>query len=174
MQKHKKKIIYITGGQRSGKSSTAQNLALTKTSKPVFIATAVVTDDEMQKRIARHINERGNQWINIEEPLFVGDIDIKSKSVVVLDCVTLWLSSIFFKHNESVKDSLVFFQNQWNKFISKDLEIIVVSNEIGMGLHANTKMGRKFTDLQGWANQIIAKDADEVFFMVSGIKLKIK
>jgi len=168
------KITYITGGQRSGKSSAAQELALTRSIHPVYIATAVVTDDEMNDRIERHKQDRGNQWINMEEPLYIGDLDIKENAVVVLDCITLWLSSIFFKNNESINESLKFFKDQWTKLISKNMELIVVSNEIGMGLHADTKMGRKFTDLQGWVNQIIAKDADKAIFMVSGIKMKIK
>ena len=86
----------------------------------------------------------------------------------------MWLSSIFFKNNESVKESLIFFKDQWTKLTTKNMELIVVSNEIGMGLHADTKMGRKFTDLQGWVNQIIAKDANQAIFMVSGIEIKIK
>ncbi|RUA10950.1 MAG: adenosylcobinamide kinase/adenosylcobinamide phosphate guanyltransferase [Flavobacteriia bacterium] len=168
------KIIYLTGGQRSGKSSAAQRLALSESNKPIYIATAVVTDNEMDKRIERHKRDRGNQWKNIEEPLYVGDLDIQKHAVVVLDCITLWLSSIFFKNKEDVEKSFLFFKNQWAKLISKDIRLIVVSNEIGMGLHADTEMGRKFTDLQGWTNQLIAKDADEAYLMVSGIKIKIK
>jgi len=168
------KITYITGGQRSGKSSAAQNLALSKSDNPIYIATAVVTDVEMKKRIKRHISDRGEQWINMEEPVYVGDLDLKDGSIVVIDCVTLWLTSIFFKNNESIDKSLTFFQDQWNKLISKNIEMIIVSNEIGMGLHADTKMGRKFTDLQGWVNQIIGKDSDEAYLMISGLKVKIK
>lgn len=167
-------ITYLTGGQRSGKSNAALNLATSLSKEPIYIATAVITDDEMNTRIERHKMERGDEWINIEEPLYVGNLNIKENSVVVLDCVTLWLSSIFFKNNESVSESLLFFKEQWEKLISKKIELIIISNEIGMGLHADTKMGRKFTDLQGWANQIIAKDADKAIFMVSGIKIKIK
>jgi len=168
------KITYITGGQRSGKSSAAQKLALSSSKNPIYIATAVVTDDEMNNRIERHKQDRGDQWTNLEEPLYVGGLDIKENTVVVLDCVTLWLSSIFFKNNESVNESLLFFKNEWKKLTTKNIDLIVVSNEIGMGLHADTKMGRKFTDLQGWVNQIIAKDADQAIFMVSGIEIKIK
>lgn len=168
------KITYITGGQRSGKSSAAQELALSKSKNPLYIATAIVTDNEMNDRIERHKKDRGGQWINMEEPLYVGDMDINEDAVVVLDCVTLWLSSIFFKNNESVNESLKFFKDQWIKLITKKIDLIIVSNEIGMGIHANTKMGRKFTDLQGWVNQIIAKDADQAIFMVSGIEMKIK
>ncbi len=168
------KITYITGGQRSGKSSAAQELALSRSINPIYVATAIVTDDEMNDRIKRHKQDRGDQWGNIEEPLYVGDLDIKENSVVVLDCVTLWLSSIFFKNNESVNESLLFFKKEWKKLTTKNIDLIVVSNEIGMGLHADTKMGRKFTDLQGWVNQIIAKDADQAIFMVSGIEINIK
>ena len=167
-------ITYFTGGQRSGKSSTATNLALSKSNNPTYLATAVVRDNEMKDRVEIHKNDRGNNWINIEESLYVGNIEFKDNAVVVLDCITLWLTSIFFNNNESVDESLMFFREQWNKLKDKNIDLIVVSNEIGMGLHADTHMGRKFTDLQGWANQIIAKDANEAYFMVSGLKMKLK
>jgi len=167
-------ITYISGGQRSGKSSTAQSLALSKSDKPFYVATAFVSDDEMKARVERHKTDRGDNWTSIEETTFVGDIDFTENSVVVLDCVTLWLTSIFFKFNEDVDKSLYFFRKQWDKLKSKKIDLIVVSNEIGMGVIPSSAMSRKFTDLQGWANQIIAKDADEAYFMVSGIKMKLK
>ena len=167
-------ITYFTGGQRSGKSSSASSLALSKSNTPTYLATALVSDKEMESRIDRHKNDRGSNWTNIEENLFVGDLDFKDDSVVLLDCITLWLTSIFFKHDEDIDKSLVFFKNQWTKLKSKNIDLIVVSNEIGMGVIPENKMARKFTDLQGWANQIVAKDADEAYFMVSGLKMKLK
>ncbi len=167
-------ITYISGGQRSGKSSTAQRLALSKSNKPFFIATAFVSDDEMNDRVERHKRDRGDNWTSIEETLFVGSLDLPDNSVVVLDCITLWLTSIFFKFEEDIDKSLEFFNKQWTNLISKSIELIVVSNEIGMGVIPSSAMARKFTDLQGWANQIIAKDADEAYLMVSGIKVRLK
>jgi len=168
------KITYISGGQRSGKSSTAQILALSKTDKPIYVATAFVSDDEMKARIERHKSDRGDNWTSIEETLYIGDLDLPDGSVVVLDCVTLWLTSIFFKLDEDVDKSLDFFKEQWCKLKSKNIDLIVVSNEIGMGVIPSSAMARKFADLQGWANQIIARDANEAFLMVSGLKMKIK
>lgn len=168
------KITYISGGQRSGKSSTAQDLALSKSNNPTYIATAFISDDEMKARVDRHKSDRGSNWSSIEETLYVGDIDIADDSVVVLDCITLWLTSIFFKFDEDIDKSLDFFNHQWTKFTSKNIEIIVVSNEIGMGVIPNSAMARKFTDLQGWSNQIVAKSSDEAYFMVSGLKMKLK
>lgn len=167
-------ITYISGGQRSGKSSTAQNLALSKSNNPTYIATAFVSDDEMKARVDRHKSDRGSNWSSIEETLYVGDIDIADDSVVVLDCITLWLTSIFFKFDEDIDKSLYFFNHQWIKLTSKNIEIIVVSNEIGMGVIPSSAMARKFTDLQGWANQIVAKSSNEAYFMVSGLKMKLK
>ena len=168
------KITYITGGQRSGKSSTAQTNALSKSNKPTYVATAFISDDEMKARIYRHKADRGDNWTSIEETLFVGDLELNENSVVVLDCVTLWLTSIFFKFEEDVDGSLEFFKTQWNKLKSKNIDLIVVSNEIGMGVIPSSAMARKFTDLQGWANQIIANDADEAYLMVSGLKIRLK
>ena len=167
-------VTYFTGGQRSGKSSTASNLALSKSRTPIYLATAIVGDDEMKERVEIHKNDRGSNWISIEESIYVGDLEFADGSVIVLDCITLWLTSIFFENNESVDESLSFFKIQWSKLKEKSIDLIIVSNEIGMGLHADTKMGRKFTDLQGWANQIVAKDANEAYFMVSGLKMKLK
>lgn len=167
-------ITYFTGGQRSGKSSSASNLALSKSNTPTYLATAVVRDDEMKERVEIHQNDRGENWVNIEESLYVGELDFKPNEVVLLDCITLWLTSIFFANNESVDESLSFFKAQWSKLKEKNIDLIVVSNEIGMGVIPNSAMARKFTDLQGWANQIIAKDADEAYLMVSGLKMKLK
>jgi len=166
-------ITYFTGGQRSGKSSSASSLALSKSETPIYLATALVGDKEMESRIVRHKNDRGSNWINIEENLFVGDLEFKDNSVVLLDCITLWLTSIFFKHDEDIDKSLVFFENQWMKLKSKNIYLIVVSNEIGMGVIPDNKLSRKFIDLQGWANQIVARDADKAYLMVSGLKISL-
>ena len=94
--------------------------------------------------------------------------------MVVLDCITLWLTNYFTDNHFDMDKSLEQAKKEWDKFIENDFTLIVISNEIGMSLHADTEAGRKFTDLQGWMNQYIAKFADEVIFMVSGIPMKVK
>ena len=94
--------------------------------------------------------------------------------VVVVDCVTLWLTNLFSDYKQDVDKALNFFKSEMDNLKSKDATLIIISNEIGMGLHADTLSGRKFTDLQGWANQYVAELADKVIFMVSGLPITMK
>ncbi len=167
-------IIFITGGQRSGKSSFAQKLALKKNSHPFYLATARYWDENFNERIKRHKDDRGPEWNNLEEELNISELNIPDKSVVVIDCITLWLTNFFMDHNQDVEKCLELAKREFDLFAEKDITIFVVSNEIGMSLHAQTETGRKFTDLQGWMNQYLADKADEVYFMISGIPQKIK
>ena len=100
-------------------------------------------------------------------------LEVKGKTVV-LDCITLWLTNFYMDTNFLVEDSYKQAKAEWDLFSRNDMELIVISNEIGMGGHAETPAGRKFADLQGMMNQYIAKQADAAFLMVSGIPLKIK
>lgn len=167
------KITFITGGQRSGKSSYAQRLAEQKSDAPIYLATAHIWDDDFQARVKRHQSDRGEQWQTIEEEIELSKHSLHGK-VVLLDCVTLWLTNIFYKHKNNIEACLHEAKQEWQKFIAQDMDVIVVSNELGMGVHAENEIARKFADLQGWMNQQIAKDANYVFLMVSGIKVKIK
>lgn len=167
-------IIFITGGQRSGKSSFAQELALKKSSHPIYLATARNWDEDFNNRIQRHQADRGPEWINKEEEKYISEVDIPENAIVVVDCVTLWLTNFFADNNQNVEASLEQAKKEFEKFLLKNINVIIVSNEVGMSLHAQTEIGRKFTDLQGWMNQFIAKKADEVYFMISGIPQKIK
>ena len=166
------KVIFITGGQRSGKSSFAQQKALELSSNPVYLATSRIWDDDFKNRVDRHKKDRSESWINIEEEKEISKLDLDDK-IVVLDCITLWLTNFFSDNNYDIDKSLEEVKKEWKKFIKKDITIFVISNEIGMGVHAETEGARKFTDLQGWMNQYIAKQADEVYLMISGIPLKI-
>lgn len=166
-------ITFITGGQRSGKSSFAQKLALSLSDKPVYLATSRVWDEEHRKRIERHKADRGNEWINIEEEKFLSRHMFSGK-VVVIDCVTLWATNFFFDLGSNVNTSLEAIKSEFENFISQDAHLIFVSNEIGLGGTSENAIQRQFTDLQGWLNQYISGRADEVFFMVSGIPVKIK
>ena len=168
-----KKIILITGGQRSGKSTKAEELALSLSPNPVYMATAHIWDEEFRERVRKHQERRGPQWTNIEEETNLSLHDMTGR-VVVIDCVTLWLTNFFFANNSDVDKSLELAKAEFDKFTEPDATYIFVTNEIGLGGVSENAIQRKFTDLEGWMNQYIASKADEVLLMVSGIEVKIK
>lgn len=166
------KVILITGGQRSGKSGHAEQLALSLTDSPVYLATAHIWDDEFRERVRRHQERRGQQWTNIEEERYLSRHDLTGR-VVVVDCVTLWLTNIFFDNND-VDQTLTAAKDEFDRLTRQDATFIFVTNEIGLGGVSDNALQRQFTDLEGWMNQHIAQRADEVILMVSGIPMKIK
>ncbi len=168
-----KKIILITGGQRSGKSRYAQEMALSLSPNPVYLATSRIWDNEHRKRIERHKAERGNEWTNIEEDKELSKHRLKGKTILI-DCVTLWATNYFFDLKSDTGKALSELKAEFDRFTEQDARFIFVTNEIGMGEMPQNELQRKFADLQGWLNQYIAAAADEVYFMVSGIPLKIK
>jgi len=167
------KIILITGGQRSGKSSYAQKMALKLSSNPIYLATSRIWDDEHHERIKRHQADRGHEWTNIEEEKELSKHNYSNK-VVLIDCVTLWLTNYFFDNDSNIDQSLKEAQQEFKKLIKQDATFIFVTNEIGLGGMPENPVQRKFTDLQGWMNQYIAQKADKVKMMVSGIAIKVK
>ena len=166
-------IIYISGGARSGKSSFAQKIALEKSANPVYVATARIWDDDFAKRVARHKAERGPEWTSLECEQNVHLLPLENH-VVVIDCVTLWLTNLFMFDHEDIEKTLAAFKTEIDAILNLKGTFIIISNEIGMGVHADTELGRKFTDLQGWANQYVAAKADEAILMVSGLPLILK
>ncbi len=196
-----KKIILVTGGQRSGKSTYSERLALEMAAgeQAVYMATSRIWDEEFAHRVQLHKERRGPQWINLEEEKYLGRHNVAGR-VVLVDCVTLWSTNFFFDisdnplpHNldsdaanitmdaaqaqESasvVEQALQQIKEEFEKFTSQDATFIFVTNEIGLGGVSENKVQRQFTDLLGWLNQYIASKADEVVLMVSGIPVKIK
>ena len=166
------KVILITGGQRSGKSGHAEQLALSLTDSPVYLATAHIWDDEFRERVRRHQERRGQPWTNIEEERYLSRHDLTGR-VVVVDCVTLWLTNFFFDNND-VDQTLTAAKDEFDRLTRQDATFIFVTNEIGLGGVSDNALQRQFTDLEGWMNQHIAQRADEVILMVSGIPMKIK
>ncbi|KAA0993325.1 bifunctional adenosylcobinamide kinase/adenosylcobinamide-phosphate guanylyltransferase [Dyadobacter aurulentus] len=166
-------IIYISGGARSGKSGFAQEMALKLSEKPVYVATAKVWDENFAERVARHKADRGPEWSSIEAER---DIHLQpiARRTVVIDCITLWLTNLFIQYDEDMERTLTAFKADIDSISAMEGTFIIISNEIGMGVHAATEMGRKFTDLQGWANQYVATKAGEAVFMVSGLPLWLK
>ena len=171
-----KRLIFVTGGCRSGKSQFALDYANRHFRKKVYLATCEVLDEEMAKRIEDHKKKRGMDWQTVEEPIKIAEAigqHGKSVEVVLLDCVTLWLSNLLMRQkndHEIVKEvgGLIDTVKQ------SQASIIFVSNEVGMGLVPVEPLGRRFRDLAGMANQKIAEVAQTVIFMVSGIPMFLK
>lgn len=169
------KLILITGGQRSGKSTYAENLALSLSPTPVYLATAHVWDDEFQRRVDKHKERRGPQWSTIEEEFSISKYDYEGK-VVLLDCLTLWSTNFFFRGGveRDIEVVLTELKGELDTLLMQNVTLIVVTNEIGMGGTSANAAQRHFTDLLGWLNQYVASVAQEVVLMVSGIPVKIK
>ncbi|MBO5548134.1 MAG: bifunctional adenosylcobinamide kinase/adenosylcobinamide-phosphate guanylyltransferase [Prevotella sp.] len=167
-----KKVILITGGARSGKSRYAEELALSLSKTPVYVATAHVWDDEFRERVKKHQERRGPEWTNIEEEKQLSKLNLTGR-VAVIDCITLWCTNFFFEL-QNVDKALDDLKREFNQFTAHDATYIFVTNEIGMGGVSENAVQRKFTDLQGWMNQYVASQADEVILMVSGIPVKVK
>ena len=168
------RILLITGGQRSGKSQYAEQLALSLSPNPIYVATARVFDEEFRQRVALHQARRGPQWTNIEEEKELARHNF-SQRVVLVDCLTLWATNFFFDLNESTEQTLLALREQLEAlFAQEDVTYIFVTNELGLGGVSPNATQRRFTDLQGILNQIVAHQADEVTLMVSGIPIRIK
>ena len=167
------KVTLITGGARSGKSSFAQRIALEHSSNPVYLATSRVWDEEYRQRIERHKADRGQQWTTVEEELALSQHDFTGRTVVV-DCVTLWCTNFFYDFDSDVNRTLEAVCSEFDRLVEQVADLIFVTNEIGSGGVSVDICQRRFCDLQGWVNQYIARKADEVWLMVSGIPVKIK
>lgn len=168
-----KRIILITGGQRSGKSSFAQKTALSLSPSPVYLATSRIWDDEFRQRVERHKANRGSEWMNIEEEKNLSRHALPGRTIVI-DCVTLWATNFFFDLDADVDTALNAIKEEFDTFTAQDATFIFVTNEIGLGGVSENQVQRKFTDLQGWTNQYIAQQADQVYLMVAGIPLQVK
>lgn len=169
----KAKVYLITGGQRSGKSAYAEQLALQLSDCPVYLATSKHWDLEYTERIKKHQNRRSKLWTTLEEEIDIHRHNFTGK-VVLLDCVTLWLTNVYDQLEYNEAQTLSKAQSLWDALLVQNVTLIVVSNEIGLGVIPMEAATRKFVDLQGEMNQYIAKTAHKVDFMVSGIPLKIK
>ena len=158
--------VLITGGVKSGKSSYALHLAEAWKSPRFYLATAVALDEEMKLKITRHQQERGANYITIEEPVH---IDRHVHDRLVLDCVTLWMNNIFFEDLET----------DWETILKRFLDrmhgdTILVTNETGLGNIPADAVSRRYNNALGRANRLIAEQADEVYMMVAGIPMRIK
>lgn len=167
-----KRIILITGGERSGKSTYAEQLALRLSSNPVYLATAHIWDEEFRQRVERHQERRGPEWTNLEEEKWLSRHDVAGR-VVLVDCLTLWATN-FITDPLDVDAVLQQLKAEFDRLTQQKATFIFVTNEIGMGGVSANALQRRFTDLLGWLNQYVAGKADEVTLLVSGIPVKIK
>ena len=175
------RTIFITGGARSGKSTFAEKLALEFGAPLGYLATAQTLDHEMDDRVRRHRERRGVEWDTIEEPIHLSQALARCDGqykVILVDCVTLWLSNLLFSYEENGENV--------EERINEDLQrlkstlqgmatpVILVSNEVGMGIVPDNALARMFRDIAGTTNQILADTAHEVHVVISGIPLKLK
>ena len=171
-----KRMIFVTGGCRSGKSRYALHYANQHFSKKLFLATCEVLDEEMAQRIENHKKMRGPEWQTVEEPIDIIDRikeDGADSEVILIDCLTLWLYNVLMKWDSDLRimqetETLV------DTLKKSDASFIVVSNEVGMGIVPADPLSRRYRDLLGTMNQRIAEALDTVIFMVSGIPIFLK
>lgn len=171
-----KNVIFITGGCRSGKSRFALGYANRFFSKKIYLATCEPLDEEMVNRIEDHKRMRGSEWETVEEPIEIVDKIRqygKEAEVILLDCITLWISNLLLKWDD---DSRIMEEIERLRSAIKEIgtSMILVSNEVGMGIVPADLLSRRFRDLSGIANQKIGESSDQVIFMVSGIPLFLK
>ena len=168
----------ILGGVRSGKSREALRVAasMPRGSRGAFLATAQALDGDMEARIARHRAERPRGWVTLEEPYDVvaacgslaGSVD-----VVVLDCLTLWVANLLIRGDED--KSILAAADTLAEFLAeRRFTIVIVSNEVGAGVHPATDVGLRFRDALGGVNQRIAAAVDRVTYMVAGLSMIVK
>lgn len=180
------KITLVTGGSRSGKSTFAEEL-LKNYDEVLYIATAIVTDSEMEDRIKRHRESRNSLWETHEG---YKDLDLAletyNKKYVLLDCVTIMTTNLLFEKERDFDnfskedmDSMVsYIKEEFRKLIEKarelDIELVMVTNEVGWGIVPEYKVSRIFRDIAGFVNQYIAKLSDEVYLVSCGLPLTLK
>ncbi|MDT9546883.1 MAG: bifunctional adenosylcobinamide kinase/adenosylcobinamide-phosphate guanylyltransferase [Chlorobium sp.] len=171
-----KRVVFVTGGARSGKSSFALNLALGFQSR-VFLATAQAFDSEMEERIQKHRDERGTGFTTVEEPISLSHALLQVPSdteVVLVDCLTVWTGNLMHRFGEQAEEII---ERETASLIgvlqNPPCSIILVSNEVGMGIVPENAMARKFRDLAGIVNQKVAATATEAYLLCSGLPIQL-
>ncbi len=174
-------LVFVLGGARSGKSAYAQQLAARMGERVLFVATATAGDEEMAARIARHRAARPPHWRTLEAPVGVGQAlreQIGDAQVVLLDCLSLWVANLMgegeLPPDEVEKRVQAELEDLMAVYEAHTASLIVVSNEVGMGLVPVYPLGRLYRDVLGRANQWVAARADQVILMVAGIPVPLK
>ncbi|MCB4790387.1 MAG: bifunctional adenosylcobinamide kinase/adenosylcobinamide-phosphate guanylyltransferase [Elusimicrobia bacterium] len=171
-----KKIILLTGSVRSGKSGFALKLADKIGGKIAFLATCAPKDKEMKERIKLHKKSRPKTWQTVEAYKDLAAAIKKTKlkaDVIIIDCMTLYVSNLMAL-NKNAKTIINDVSKIMETIIKNNLSAIIVTNEVGWGIVPANKLARNFRDMAGKVNQLMAKQSDEVYIMISGIPLKLK
>ena len=167
------KTTLVLGGARSGKSAFAERLVAASTGTRIYLATATAGDDEMRDRIAHHRTRRGDGWRTIEEPVSVVETlarEDRGDSAILVDCLTLWLSDLMHASKDVEAET-----RQLTAFLREARgNVVLVSNEIGLGLVPETPLGRAFRDAQGRLNQAVAASVTNVAFIAAGLPIWLK
>jgi adenosylcobinamide kinase/adenosylcobinamide-phosphate guanylyltransferase len=172
-------LTLILGGARSGKSRYAQDLCK-DCSNVVYVATAQAGDDpEMESRIARHRSSRPAEWKTVEEPTELSRriSEAEPDTTVLVDCITIWISNLSWDHRSltpEARENLVLERTMEFAVATRRRNVIAVTNEVGCGIVPDSPVGREFRDLQGLANQLLAREANTVILMVAGLPLTLK
>lgn len=170
-------IILFTGGSRSGKSARAEEYAARLSDQVLYLATARADDDEMRARIALHQARRPSSWTNREEPLAVAAVlmDVAPGTVVVLECLSLLVNNVLFAHESdpapAMSEAVAAILRVSHE---RDLTLIIVTSEVGLGTVPMSPIGRLYRDLLGDANQQVAAAATAVYLVVCGIAVELK
>ncbi|MBV1687450.1 bifunctional adenosylcobinamide kinase/adenosylcobinamide-phosphate guanylyltransferase [Novosphingobium sp. G106] len=168
-----KSSLLVLGGARSGKSAYAQARAEALHGGLIYIATAQAFDAEMVDRIARHRADRGARWATVEEPLDLPaaiEANSRTNSVVLVDCLTLWASNLLLAEH----DLAAAMQALTKAVTGRQGAVILVANEVGLGIVPDNALARQFRDYAGSINQAVAAVADEVVMMFAGLPMTIK
>lgn len=182
-----KKIILLLGGARSGKSHYAQEYARKNAAQVLFVATATAGDEDMRLRIERHKQDRPAGWRMLEAATNVG-IQIEANAgdaqLVVIDCITMLINNIFCRFDENQfgtiseavleKDVVAEIKQLQNSMEKVNASFLIISNEVGLGLVPENRMGRLYRDFLGRVNQMLAQQSDEVYLIAAGIAVRIK
>jgi adenosylcobinamide kinase/adenosylcobinamide-phosphate guanylyltransferase len=170
------RIILVTGGARSGKSRFAERLASSFGTPLGYLATGESRDAEMDERIIRHRERRGPEWTTIEEPLGLAGTLVSHDGrfrAVLVDCITLWLTNLLLDCDDPAR-VLAKVRELANALPKLATPLVLVTNEVGMGIVPENRLARVFRDLAGEANELLASVADEVHVVFSGIPLQLK
>ncbi|MDB5614314.1 MAG: cobU [Devosia sp.] len=166
--------VLVLGGARSGKTAFAEQLAIRSGSKPAYLATAEALDSEMRDRVASHQAGRAGQFATIEEPLALSDALLVASvkhDVILVDCLTLWITNLLMA-NEDVARAVSELGATLMQL--KTAKVILVSNEVGLGIVPDNAMARTFRDLAGSAHQRLAEICDDAYFVVAGLPITLK
>jgi adenosylcobinamide kinase/adenosylcobinamide-phosphate guanylyltransferase len=161
--------VLFTGGQKSGKSTEAEKMAISlATSKPYYLATSEIMDRELERRVELHKKQREDRFITVEEPLNLSDTINSCDDVVLVECLTIWINNML--HYDKRDDIF----SELEKVLSLKNDMVFVLNDVGLGIIPENKLAREFIDISGKVGQMVAASCDEVYYVTCGIRSQLK